>query len=126
MIPTIICSFGQRVETSMLITTVQKCMMQGTFLPVHKLFKDASTSLGTLHLACALSFTGSHCPLANSYSAFVAPTHTPILGRSLWAALGDRICVFVPALVAGLRVNLILQDSKLPEVCALGLNRYHV
>ena len=63
---------------------------------------------------------------ANSYSAFMAPTHTPILGRSLWVALGDRIRVFVPALVAGLRVNLILQDSKLPEVCGLGLNRYHV
>ena len=63
---------------------------------------------------------------ANSYSDFMAPAHTPILGRPLWAALGDRIRVFVPALVAGLRVNLILRDSKLPEVCGLGLNRYHV
>ena len=95
-------------------------------MPVHKLFKDPSTSLGKLHSACALSFTGSHFPLANSYSAFMAPTHTPILGRSLWVALGDRIRVFVPALVAGLSVNLTLQDSKLPEVCALGLDTYHV
>lgn len=60
MIPTIIWSFGQRVETSTLIITVQKCVMQGTSLPVHKWFKDPSTSLGELHSACTLASNSSH------------------------------------------------------------------
>lgn len=59
-IPTTIWSFGQRVETYMLIITVQNCVMQGTSLPVHKWFKDPSTSLGELHSACTLASTSSH------------------------------------------------------------------
>lgn len=64
--------------------------------------------------------------LANSYLAFMAPTHKPSLGRSLWAALGKGICVFVPPLMAGLGVDSILQDCELPEFCGLGPNRCRV
>ena len=56
----------------------------------------------------------------------MAPAHKPSLGRSLWAALGKPICVFVPPLMAGLRVASILQDCELPEVRGLGPNRCHV